>query len=179
MHIIFGRCQFWVNWLDRNVNKLWQGGNDSANAAICVPKCYLYLLYVIFTYFMRLERKRSNQPNTESKLTAWKVFKYGIFSGLFFPVFGLNTDIYSVNLHIQSEYFLYIRTRKNSVFGHFSRCDCHWLWLIKSLKSTESALLKKDKTLTDELSEKWSKMKRSISITTNFTLWSPPLVVHR
>ena len=24
--------------------------------------------------------------------TAWKVSKYGVFSGLYFPAFGLNTD---------------------------------------------------------------------------------------
>ena len=52
--------------------------------------------------------------------TAWKVSKYGVFSGPYFPAFGLNTEIYSVNLRIQSEYRK-IRTRKTSVFGHFSR----------------------------------------------------------
>ena len=46
--------------------------------------------------------------------------KYGVFSGPYFPVFGLNTEIYSVNLRIQSEYRK-IWTRKNSVYGHFSR----------------------------------------------------------
>ena len=46
--------------------------------------------------------------------------KYGYFSGPYFPVFGLNTEIYEVNLHIQSEY-REIRTRKNSVFGNFLR----------------------------------------------------------
>ena len=30
--------------------------------------------------------------------------KYGIFSGPYFPVFGLNTVIYGVNIRIQSEY---------------------------------------------------------------------------
>ena len=30
--------------------------------------------------------------------TAWKVYKYGVFSGPYFPVFGLNTEIYGVNL---------------------------------------------------------------------------------
>ena len=45
-------------------------------------------------------------------------------SGLYFPVFGLNTEIYFVDLllHIQSEYRK-IQTRNNSVFGHFSRSD--------------------------------------------------------
>ena len=36
--------------------------------------------------------------------TAWKLSKYGGFSGPCFPVFGLNTEIYSINLRIQSEY---------------------------------------------------------------------------
>ena len=44
--------------------------------------------------------------------TSWKVFKYGVISGPYFPLFGLN-------LRIQSEYRK-IRTRNNSVFGHFS-----------------------------------------------------------
>ena len=52
--------------------------------------------------------------------TAWKVSKYGFFSGPYFPVPGLNTEIYFVNLRIQSEYGK-IRTKKNSAFGHFSR----------------------------------------------------------
>ena len=42
--------------------------------------------------------------------------------GLYFPVFGLNTEIYAANLRIQSEYGK-IRTRKKPVFGHFSRSE--------------------------------------------------------
>ena len=62
--------------------------------------------------------------------TAWKASKYGVFSGPYFSAFGLNTEIYfvnfrilsecGVNLRIQSEW-VKIRTRKNSVFGNFSR----------------------------------------------------------
>ena len=52
--------------------------------------------------------------------TAWKVTAYGVFSGPYFSVLGLNREIYGVNLRIQLEYGN-IRTRKNSVFGHFSR----------------------------------------------------------
>ena len=48
-----------------------------------------------------------------NRIPAWKLSKNGVFSGPYFPVFGLN-------LRIQSEYKK-IRTRKNSVFGHFSR----------------------------------------------------------
>ena len=54
--------------------------------------------------------------------TAWKESKYGVTSGLYFPVFGLNTEIYSANLRIQSKYRK-IWTRNNSVFGHFSRSE--------------------------------------------------------
>ena len=52
--------------------------------------------------------------------TVRKMSKYRVFSGLYFSAFGLNTEIYSVNLHIQSEYGK-IQTRKSSVFGQFSR----------------------------------------------------------
>ena len=44
------------------------------------------------------------------------------FSGPHFPVFGMNTETYSLNLCIQSEYGK-IRTRKNFLFGHFSRSE--------------------------------------------------------
>ena len=45
------------------------------------------------------------------------------FSGPYFPAFGLNTERYSLSLHIQSECGK-IRTTKNSIFGRFSRSDC-------------------------------------------------------
>ena len=54
--------------------------------------------------------------------TARKVSKYGVFSGPYFPVFGVNMEIYRVNPRTQSEYRK-IRTRKYSIFGHFSRSD--------------------------------------------------------
>ena len=62
----------------------------------------------------------TNIPLYSAIITAWKVSKYGFFSGPFFPVFGLNAENYGVNLRIQCEYRK-TRTRKNSVFGHFSR----------------------------------------------------------
>ena len=45
--------------------------------------------------------------------------KYGVNSGPYFSVFGLNTEIYGVN-RIQFEYRK-IQTRNNSVYGHFLR----------------------------------------------------------
>ena len=59
--------------------------------------------------------------------TAWKVSKCGVFCGPYFPEFGLNTERYSVSLHIQSKCGK-IRTRKNSVFGHFSRSVKTMIW---------------------------------------------------
>ena len=40
-----------------------------------------------------------NYANADTN-PAWKVSKYGVFSGPYFPVFGLNTGIYFVNLRI-------------------------------------------------------------------------------
>ena len=54
--------------------------------------------------------------------TMWKVSKYGVFFGPYFPVFELNTEIYEVNLRIQSE-CRKIWTRKNSIYGHFSHSE--------------------------------------------------------
>ena len=49
--------------------------------------------------------------------------KYGAISGPYFAGLELNTEIYGINLCIQSEY-LKMRTRNNSVFGHFSCREC-------------------------------------------------------
>ena len=64
-----------------------------------------------------------NSKRFDMLFTARKVSKYGVISGLHFPLFGLNTEIYSVNLRILSEYRK-IRTRNNFVFGHFSSSAC-------------------------------------------------------
>ena len=61
-----------------------------------------------------------------------KVSKYGVFSGPYFPAFGLNTEKCGVSLQIQFEYGK-IRNRKNSVFGHFSQSVCS-----KGLRKVES-----------------------------------------
>ena len=71
-------------------------------------------------FTLNLDFKNSNNG------TAWKVSKYEVISGPYFPAFGLNTEIYSVNFQIQSE-CRKMRTRNNSVFGHFSRSEAHFL----------------------------------------------------
>ena len=55
--------------------------------------------------------------------------KNGVISGPYFPVSGLNTEIYCVNLRIQFEY-MKIRSRNNSVFWLFSRSvwAITWSW---------------------------------------------------
>ena len=65
---------------------------------------------------------RSHNHLVRKRSTAWKVSKYGVFSGPYFPVFGLNKERYSVSLRIQSECGK-IRTRRNSVFRHFLRSE--------------------------------------------------------
>ena len=59
----------------------------------------MFLFYVNFTHSM-------------------KSVLYGVFFWSVFSVFWLNTDIYIVNIRIQSEYGK-MRTTKNSIFGHF------------------------------------------------------------
>ena len=57
---------------------------------------------------------------TSCTYTVWNVSKYGIFLGSYFPAFRLlNTDRYFVSLRIHSKCEK-IRTRKISIFGHFS-----------------------------------------------------------
>ena len=48
----------------------------------------------------------------------WKVSKYGVFSGPYFPTFALNTERYSLSLRIQSECGK-IRTRKTPYLDTF------------------------------------------------------------
>ena len=68
------------------------------------------------TRFINLRTKDSPLENKDCV----KSVQIRSFSGPYFPIFELNTGIYSSNLRIQSEYGK-IRTRKNSVFGHFSQ----------------------------------------------------------
>ena len=70
-------------------------------------------LYYVDCIFLRL---RHYTP----AYTAWKMSKYIVFSGPYFPAFGLNTERYKVSLPIQSECGK-IPTRKNFVFRHISR----------------------------------------------------------
>ena len=56
--------------------------------------------------------------------TEWKVSKYRVFSGPYFPTFGLNTR------DTKSECGK-IRTRRNSIFGHISCSVSYYYWINK------------------------------------------------
>ena len=58
--------------------------------------------------------------------TAWNVSRYRVFTGPYFPEFGLNTERYRESLRIQPECGK-IWTRKNSVFVHFSRSASYFI----------------------------------------------------
>ena len=70
----------------------------------------------------------SDQPHLSKARAAWKVSKYGVISGPYFPAFGLNTERYEVPLRIQFECGK-IRTRNHYVFGHFPHSEGD-LWII-------------------------------------------------
>ena len=62
-----------------------------------------------------------------SLYTDWKVSKYEVFSGPYFPVFELNMEIYPVNLRTLSEYGK-MRTGKEFMIGRFSRSSNSLEW---------------------------------------------------
>ena len=88
-----------LKWSCEKTQRIVISQNEICQSLLC-------LVYVLF-FFKNI------------KSTAWKVSKYGVLSAPHFPTFGLNTDRYFVFLCIQSECGK-IRTRKNSVIGHFS-----------------------------------------------------------
>ena len=55
---------------------------------------------------------------SSTNITAYKVSKYGVFSGPYFPAFELNMEIYEVNLRTQSKCGK-IQTRKTPYLDTF------------------------------------------------------------
>ena len=88
---------------------------------------YQQKILTLYLTFPNYSRTVKFIPSADvSTSTAWKVSKYGVISDPYFSAFGLNTEMNgAVNLRIQSE-FKKIRTRNNSVFGHFSRSSNAW-----------------------------------------------------
>ena len=99
----------YANSQNHQVKKYYADKTSNIDISHCVVEILLFIVHIRFT-------KISEKNYTA--ITAWKVSKYGVISGPYFPVFGLNT--YSVNLNIRSEYRK-LQTRNNSIFGHISR----------------------------------------------------------
>ena len=77
---------------------------------------HYFFLYTLYRSFLELYSIAHADQLIRSPFIARKASKYGVFSSPCFSVFGLNTEISSVNLCIQFDYRK-IQTRKNSVFG--------------------------------------------------------------
>ena len=89
------------------------------NRLLIKNKCTLFL------------QSRQQMTSSFQELHGVKIVQIRRYFWSVFPVFGLNTERYSVSLRIQSEYTK-IRNGNNSAFGHFSRSVRKMkLWLIK------------------------------------------------
>ena len=62
--------------------------------AILHQRCRIYKFF--FSSFLFNINENIRFWELTKKCTAWKVSKYRLFSGPYFPVFGLNTEIYGV-----------------------------------------------------------------------------------
>ena len=101
--------------------------------------------------------------------------KYGVFSGPFIPVFGLNTETYGVNFRIQSE-DRKIRTRKTPCLDTF-----HAVFLRKemptltNLKGWNLSKFKNKivKTLSNLRADEWVKLhqKNVLLVQVCFSFW--------
>ena len=90
---------------------MFSGGPEKQNRAVMGK-------YSIYCTPLLLTRKSNGKKQHIKHAHCVKSVQMRSFCGPYFPVFGLNTEIYCVNLCIQLEVWK-IWTRKNSVFGHF------------------------------------------------------------
>ena len=141
MKNIFQECilkvpsSFWALWNlsqgahtqnHRNREEIWQNENYfylttfRKEFSIFIHYNTAFMLHLMIDALNTMKLEKLYALEIPQTVTAWKVSKYGVFSGPYFPVFSLNKEIYSVNLRIQSEYRKY-GPEKNSVFVQFSR----------------------------------------------------------
>ena len=91
----------------------------------------LFLLTLLEFYFVYFQEPILTFRNSD---TAWKLSKYGVFSGPFFPASGLNTERYGVSLRIQSECGK-IRTRITPNMDTFHALSYNfWIIILYSLR---------------------------------------------
>ena len=97
----------------------WYLNNSGKGNHFWLGNCKLTKNDLFCSYFSKIlpifEWELTRIWKSMTKDTAWKVSKYRLSSGPYFPIFGLNTKIYSVNLPIQSAYRK-IETRKKFRF---------------------------------------------------------------
>ena len=98
--------------------------------AFFIPLEVWYLVIIVVNFVYKWPRQLFlGYHKIISDCTAWKLSKYGVFSGPYFLAFVINMEKYFVSLRIQPECGK-IRTRKNSVFGHFSHSVGLYFWNI-------------------------------------------------
>ena len=84
--------------------------------------------YMLFTYFHLMPGKNRNLVCISG--TAWKVSKYGVTSGLYFPVLGLNTRNYGPEITPYLDNFHAVQQADN-IFGLNPQLLC---WQIDTKK---------------------------------------------
>ena len=107
--------------LNKKKKTVWFNSNRFGISWQCLSlKVFTYVKIFIKVLKVWNVRIKTITDSIFSVSTTWKVSKYGVYFDPHFPVFGLNTEFYSVNLRIQFKYRK-TRTRINSVLGYFSR----------------------------------------------------------
>ena len=92
----------------------WLWSQEQEGGSTCVN-----FLLVLFNKVLAADLLSSSSLSLDSCIF---YIIHRVISGPYFPLFWMNTEIYSANLRIQSEYRK-IRTRENFLFGHFSRSN--------------------------------------------------------
>ena len=82
--------------------------------------CFISKISVFCSGYCKILKSIKRKGKTDKESLREKCPRYGVFYDPYFPVFGLDTEIYSVILRIQSKYGK-IQARKKSVFWHFSQ----------------------------------------------------------
>ena len=81
------------------LNPLNTGFPDTLKLIKCIK--IIKMTWLVIKHFLRSIQFSTFWLDFRPFSTALKVSKYGAFSGPYFPVFGLNTEIYSVNVRIR------------------------------------------------------------------------------
>ena len=108
----------WKNWIEVfSFHRTWE---RTGWEAVGLDKWYL----------LEITKKDDRTALVESVtviLTAWKVSEYGVLSGPYFPVSGLNAEI---NVHFsRSVWIIAYRTRQRRKYSEVSlKNNCFWCW---------------------------------------------------